>query len=254
MSLNGTNITAKVRTVSGTSVDGSELSFTDKGYQNISLNSNNFFDSPRLICSDVNEQTKLSALPSNKSFALDLELTSASAYLSPTIDLDRTGMIFVTNRVNNHIDNYTTDNRVATLEEDPSAFVYATNPIELEAPSTSIKILVAAYVNTDSDLRALYAIQNDPSDNLVYYPFPGYNNINNLGQVIDDAVSDGRPDSKKIKSDVLDFPSETLPYTEYEFTIDNLASFRYFSIKLVGSSSNQAFPPRLKDLRVIALA
>jgi hypothetical protein len=254
MSLNGTNITAKVRTVSGTSVDGSELSFTDKGYQNISLNSNNFFDSPRLICSDVNEQTKLSALPSNKSFALDLELTSASAYLSPTIDLDRTGMIFVTNRVNNHIDNYTTDNRVATLEEDPSAFVYATNPIELEAPSTSIKILVAAYVNTDSDLRALYAIQNDPSDNLVYYPFPGYNNINNLGQVIDDAVSDGRPDSKKIKSDVLDFPSKTLPYTEYEFTIDNLASFRYFSIKLVGSSSNQAFPPRLKDLRVIALA
>jgi hypothetical protein len=37
MSLNGTNITGKVRTVSGTSVDGSELSFADKGYQNISL-------------------------------------------------------------------------------------------------------------------------------------------------------------------------------------------------------------------------
>ena len=254
MSLNGTNITGKVRTVSGTSVDGSELSFADKGYQNISLTSNNYFDNPRLICSEVNESTKLSSLPKNKSFTLDLQLTSASAYISPTIDLDRTGMIFVTNRVNNHITDYATDARVSTINEDPSSFVYVTNPIRLEVPASSIKVIVAAYVNTDSDLRALYSIQNDPSDELVYYPFPGYNNINNLGQIIDEGASDGRPDSKVIKTDVLDFSSEVLPFIDYEFTINNLASFKYFSIKIIGTSSNQAFPPRLRDLRVIALA
>ena len=254
MSLNGTNITAKVRTVSGTSIGGSELPFVDKGYQNIDLNTNNYFDNPRLICSNVNETTKLSSLPNNKSFTLDLELTSSSSYISPAIDLDRTGMIFVTNRINNHIDNYATDNRVATLDDDPSSFVYATNPIELEAPATSIKVIVAAYVNLNSDLRALYAIQNDPSDELIYYPFPGYNNINNLGQIIDESLSDGRSDRKIIKTDILDFESESLPFIDYEFSVDNLASFKYFSIKLIGTASNQAFPPRIRDLRVIALA
>jgi hypothetical protein len=183
-----------------------------------------------------------------------LQLTSASAYISPTIDLDRTGMIFVTNRVNNHITDYATDARVSTMDDDPSSFVYVTNPIRLEVPASSIKVIVAAYVNTDSDLRALYSIQNDPSDELVYYPFPGYNNINNLGQIIDEGASDGRPDSKVIKTDVLDFSSEVLPFIDYEFTINNLASFKYFSIKIIGTSSNQAFPPRLRDLRVIALA
>jgi len=36
--------------------------------------------------------------------------------------------------------------------------------------------------------------------------------------------------------------------------MNNLPEFKYFSIKFIGSSTNQAYPPRLKDLRVIAFA
>ena len=43
-------------------------------------------------------------------------------------------------------------------------------------------------------------------------------------------------------------------WKDYEFTIDNLPTFRYFSIKLVGTGTNQAQPPRVKNLRVLALA
>lgn len=254
MSLNGTNITGRVRTVSGTSIDGSEISFIDRGFEDISLTGNNYFNNPRLICSNINESSRLSALPNNKSFSLELQLTSSSQYLSPTIDLDRTGMIFVSNRVNSPVQNYATDNRVATLENDPSSFVYATNTIQLEAPASSIKVIVAAHVNLNTDLRAFYAIQNDPSEELYYYPFPGYNNITNLGQPIDDSLSDGSSDRKVVKTDVLEYSSDLLPFTDHEFTIDKLAPFRYFSIKLIGTSTNQAFPPRLRDLRVIALA
>lgn len=60
--LNSTNISSRVRTVDGTSVDGSEISFTDNGFENISLDANNYFDSPRLICSKVNEDTRLTNL------------------------------------------------------------------------------------------------------------------------------------------------------------------------------------------------
>ena len=254
MSLNGTNVIGKTRTISGTSVDGEETSFTDKGFNDISLNSNNYYDSPRLIASKVNEDERLNNLPGNKSLNVNLQLSSANPVLSPVIDLDRAAMILVSNRVNSPIENYATDNRVATLREDPSSFVYATSTIELEVPATSLRCMVAAYVNTSSDLRALYAIQNDPSEEAVYYPFPGYSNLNSLGQVDNPSLSDGNPDKKTPKTDVLGFESPELIFRDYEWNIDSLPPFRYFSIKLIGSSTNQAFPPRFRDFRVIALA
>ena len=254
MILNGTNISAKMRTVSGTSVDGSENSFEDRGYVDISLNRNNYFNSPRIVCSKVNEDTLLTSLPGNKSLNVNLTLTTTNSYISPVIDLDRLGMIFVSNRINSPIKNYTTDNRVNTLKDDPSSFVYATNIIELEIPATSIKVLVSAYVNIYSDLRALYAIQNEPNLDMIYYPFPGYMNLNSSNQVVDYSKSDGREDKKIIKTDRLGFETPEIVFKDYEFTIDSLSPFRYFSVKLIGSSTNQAFPPILKDLRVIALA
>ena len=252
--LNGTYITSRVRTVSGTSVDGNEISFIDKGFQQISLNQDNYFDNPRIICSKVNENTKLGALPENKSLTLNMNLNTTNSYISPAIDLDRVGMIYVTNRVNNKISDYAADGRVSTLREDPSSFVYATNLIELAVPSTSIKLIVAAYVNNSSDLRALYAIQNEASDNLIYYPFPGFNNLDSLDRVINDSISDGTPDTYVPKTDVLSNEPRNMDMKDYEFTINELPPFRYFSIKLIGTSTNQAYPPVLKDLRVIALA
>jgi hypothetical protein len=252
--LNGTSLKSKVRTVSGTSVDGSEESFLDQGFSEITLNENNYFNSPRLVCSKENETNLLSNLPGNKSLTLTLDLATTDTYISPMIDMDRVGIIFTSNRINDRIADYATDERVATLSNDPSAFVYATKSIGLEAPATSIKIIVAAYINTASDLRALYSVQNDPNEDQIYYPFPGYNNRTNLGQTIDDSLSDGTSDLKVPKTDVFGFASNDLIFKDYEFTVENLPEFRYFSIKLVGSSTNQAFPPRLRDLRVIALA
>ena len=43
-------------------------------------------------------------------------------------------------------------------------------------------------------------------------------------------------------------------FREYEFTIDNLDEFVGFQIKIVMSGTNEARPPRFKDLRAIALA
>jgi hypothetical protein len=63
-----------------------------------------------------------------------------------------------------------------------------------------------------------------------------------------------KSDTKVIKSDSIGFEGDLVKYKEYSFTVDNLPSFRYYSIKLVGTSTNQAYPPRIKELRVVALA
>ena len=253
-SVNGTNITASMRTVSGTSVDGTENSFQDKGFTNVKLYENNYFDSPRIVCSKVNEDERLTTLPAKKSLTVDLALSTTDSYISPTVDLDRSSVVFTTNRINNPIENYATDNRVSTVTDDPSAFVYATNTIQLEVPATSLKVLVTAYVNIFSDFRVLYSIKSNPVDESVFYPFPGYSNLTEDGRVISQSLSDGTSDKKIVKTNVIGYNAEDLEYKEYEFTVNNLSPFKYFSIKLIGSGTNQAFPPRLSDLRVIALA
>lgn len=254
MQLTNTNITATMRTVSGSSIDGTEESYLDQGYEPINIDNNTYFDSPRIVAAKVNEQSKLIDLPGNKSLTVNMKLASSDPNLSPVIDLDRVSVIFTSNRVNNPIANYATDFRVSSLKDDPSAFIYATNAISLEVPASSIKIITSAYVNQLSDLRALYAIMKDPNEQPVYYPFPGYDNLTNIGTVIDPANNDGLSDIKVPKSDNFNNLSPELEYKEYVFSVDNLPDFRYFSVKMIGSSQDQAHPPRLREFRVIALA
>ena len=250
----GTNITAQVRTVTGSSVDGSEIPYQDKGFEEISLTTNNYMSTPRMIASRINETTSLPNLPDNKSFTLNLGLESVNPAVSPIIDLDRVAMIFTSNRLNNPVVDYTTDNRVKTIVDDPNAFVYASQPIQLENGATSIKIHLEAHINITSDIRAFYAITDDPNGELIYQPFPGHDNLLSTGQVINPAKNSGLPDKLTAKTDVIAYTSNQVIYNDYEFTIDNLPTFRNFSIKLVGSGTNQAQPPRMKNLRVLALA
>ena len=185
---------------------------------------------------------------------MSLSLYGADPSVSPIVDLDRIGVILTSNRINNPVSDFATDNRVKTLKDDPNAFVYASKPISLKDGATGIKIHMEGHINVTSDIRAFYAIMEDPSDELVYQPFPGYTNLLSSGQIIDPAKNNGLPDKLVPKTDKIAYKSEQVVWNDYEFTIDNLPTFRNFSIKLVGTGTNQAQPPRVKNLRVIALA
>ena len=147
-----------------------------------------------------------------------------------------------------------TDFRTSTVADDPSSFVYATNPIALSVPATSLKVLLSAHIDQSADIRAFYAIMEDTKEEPIYYPFPGYNNLIKTGQVIDISNSDGTPDNQVAASESGDVESEDATFRDYEFTIDNLPEFRFFSIKLIGTTTNQAKPPKMSELRVIAVA
>tara|TARA_Y100001980_G_C14348176_1_gene160081 strand:- start:6 stop:644 length:639 start_codon:yes stop_codon:yes gene_type:complete len=209
---------------------------------------------PRMIASRINETTSLPNLPNNKSFTMNLSFETASPTVSPIVDLDRVAVILTSNRVNNPISDFTTDNRVKGLLNDPNSFVYASTPVTLENGATSIKIHMEGHINVTSDIRAFYAITEEPNGELIYEPFPGHDNLLTSGQIIDPSKNSGLPDKLHPKTDVIAYTSKQVVYKDYEFTIDNLPTFRYFSIKLIGTATNQAQPPRVKNLRVLALA
>lgn len=247
-----TNISAKVRTVSGTSISGLENSFNDQGYTDITLGEYNYFETPRIIASKINETVHLAELAGNKSFNMLATLSTTDSRISPCIDLTRVSIITTSNRVNKIVDNYVGDNRVNSLRRDQNAFLYVSKAHRLEFPATSIKLYVSADINSYSDIRALYSIDVEENSNPIFELFPGYNNIDSLGNTINFSLNDGTPDRFTQNNNVLSFEPQN--YKEYEFTVNTLPSFRYFRIKLIFTSTNQSYVPKVKDIRTIALA
>ena len=254
VTVKGTSLTAELRSTTSASLSGTELPYLDTGFEALTINQANYLDSPRMIASKVNEDEKLTAIVGSKSMNMRLLLNTTDTRLSPVVDAQRVSTVLTSNRVNNIVTNFATDSRVNTLDADPTACQYVSSEVILEQSATSIKILVSAHVNVKSDIRAFYAINNEQGKDPIFIPFPGYSNLNVRGDVIDAKDSNGESDSFVPKSNIYAFESENLDFREYVFSIDELPAFRNYRIKLLMTSTSQVHVPRMKDLRVIALA
>ena len=254
VTVRGTTLNAEVRTITSQSMSGNEIPFLDEGFTDLNISAPNYFDSPRMIASKVNETEKLDNIPGNKSMNLRMLLGTTDTRVSPVIDAQRISVITTSNRVNSVVTNYATDARVNTLTEDPTACQYISKEIVLENSATSIKILLSAHINALSDIRALYAIGEKQGFDPIFQLFPGYDNLDTRGQIIDRSLNNGQTDARFIKSDKYNFESENIDYKELTFTIDQLPAFKSYRIKLLLTSTSQVYVPRIKDLRVIALA
>ena len=255
-----TGIDATMRTVTGTSIDGSEKSFIDEGFEVVELNALNVLDSVRLIASKVNEDEYLSALPSSKSFTTVLNFTTNDENISPIVFINGASETeLVSHRLNNPIgiDNYSGDSRVNSILDDPHAAVYVSNTIELSKPATSLKVLLSAFRPASSDFRVLYSLIRADSSEIeqAFELFPGFRNITTINDdgftVVDTSKNDGRPDSLVTPNSSVEFSN--LDLKDYQFTADNLPEFIGFTIKIVMSGTDQSRPPRISDLRAIAV-
>ena len=248
-----TTLIAEVRTTTGVSIDGNEDQWLDDGFEPITLNDTNYLETPRLIASQVNADQYLTQVKGKKSMNLRLVLSSSDSRISPVIDNSRVSTILTSNNVNNPITDYANDGRVNSLTEDPNACQYVSKEMMLENSASSIKIILDAHVTENADIRAFYAINNNEGKTPIFVPFPGYNNINRNGEIIDKRDNDGRSDKKIIKDNDYSF-GPNVTYKEYTFSVDQLPSFKTYRIKLVMTSTSQVHVPRVKDLRVLALA
>ena len=251
-----TNLNARVRTFTGTSVSGSEKSFTDKGFTTVPLNGTFYFDSPRLICSDINEQEFITESPGGKSFTMEFLMNSTDSRVSPVIDLIKVSTILTSNLINspvgvNNDSDYANEDNVRSLYDDKHETVYISKSVRLKIPANSIKVLLSASHTDTNDIRVLYRIfREDSSETSQNYElFPGYKNYRVDGQgikrVIDNSQNDGSSDSK------VEFNSDG-SFRDYEYSVDDLPDFTAFSIKIVMAGENQAIPPLVRQLRAIA--
>jgi hypothetical protein len=252
-----TSLTSRVRTVSGTSVSGNEVSFTDQGFEPIQLGEINYFTSPRIIASQINENARLTNLPGKKSFTMEFLFNTENTKLSPIIDLQRLNVITTTNRIDRVVTNFPEDARVNAPLGDPHAAVYVSKTVKLETPSTSLQVRLAAYRHPTNQIRVLYKLfRSDlPDSTQPYLLFPGFNNLRKSGtnseieySIVDITQNNGLP------NDNVPASADTEEFFDYLYSQENLPQFNGFQIKIIMTGTSQAYVPRITDLRAIALA
>ena len=253
MELQNVTIGSKAITTSATSPGGTQTSFAS-GRNNktavpdviFPLNDNYRFDFPHMIASPINETNELSSL---RSYQTELTLKSDTTSLSPILDLDRSTVVTVSNRLNNvdsSSDVYPTSEYVSSelAEGDQNAAIYITKQVTLENLATSLKVLFAAHRPATNDIKVMYKILG--VDESVDFPSLGYTYFN----------TDGSADTTvQPSSDQNDFQDYlyTAGVTDDGIGVP-LTEFISFQIKIIMQGTNSSEPPRLKDLRILALA
>ena len=198
-----------------------------------------------MACSSINETNELSGL---KSCFVDLQLNTTSSTVSPVIDMQRTTLLSVANRLNNidsSSDVFPTTEFFASIEPDGdnNAAIYLTKQVALENPASAIKVLFNAHRPSTSDIKVMFKILR--TDDSTDFDDLGYTFFNTTG--VDD-------NNQSASADEDDF-------RDYIFTAgvtddgigDPLDEFISLQIKIIMQGTNSAAPPRIKDLRAIAL-
>ena len=255
LELPNTTISATCRQTSATAPDGSQTPFvkrTTTEEQPLTLNDNYYNTVPYMVASQINETNEMSG---TKSLTVELKLTSTDEYVSPVIDLDRNSVISVGNRltyIDEASDIYPTTDYISMTEPegDSNSAIYLTKKITLDTPATSLKVIFDANRESEADIKVLFKIlrTDDASD----FDELGYNFFNDTGTF----ATSGEPDTS------VPVSLTQTEFREYIYTAgitddgigNKLDDFISFQIKIVMMGTNSARPPRLKDLRILALA
>ena len=146
-------------------------------------------------------------------------------------------LILIQNRLNNPVSGTTPDFTAETTNTGgSSAAQYITKPVTLENASTALDIRISANVRSSSVVK-------------LYYRTTGAEDVRKLGDVAWIAFnSDGTPDSAVVPSE------DDTTFKEHKWSASSVPAFTAFQLKVVMTGTNSAYPPKLKDMRGIALA
>ena len=247
-----TSITGGFITTSGTSISGSEQSFAKSTTTRaLPLNDNYYFPSTNLIASSINETNEMGGV---KSLSVPITLSSELETVSPVIDTQRMSVIAVANvvdKIDSSADVYPTTiyKPMTEPEGDNHSAIYMTKKVNLETPATSLRVLLDISREASADVKVMFKTLR--VDDAFSFDEIDYRFFNDDGTL----AGSGGPD-------VEVRPAIRNEFLEHEYTagvtddgIGNpLDEFISFQIKIVMRTTNQARPPRVRNLRALALA
>ena len=241
----GTTVAASAKFTSGGSYAGSKNRTTGTNtrakastYSPISINSINYTTEPKVILTTAS-QTKF--LSGAKSATIKLDLVTDDVNVSPVIDLQRTSLTLTENVIDKQDAVLTSGYNVPLVfvaETDPTegttAAKHITKQVTLQEPGVGLKILLSANRPSEADFEVYYKTGTG------------------------DDVLDDKSWILVNKESVLPADNDRTTYREYEYlaggTGGTLPPFTTYQVKIVMTSTNSSRIPKIRDLRIIALA
>ena len=242
----GTTLSAKLRTISNSSVDGNEVPYVDQGF--VDIDTTYDFNSPRVVLNRASEDRYFQAERVRKSLTLSYDLSTTDERVSPIINLNRVGVFLTLDRIDRPVTNFIDDPRVNSRTDDPHSAIYITKEILLKNASDTLTVIFDAALSPSSDIRVMYRLLRPdlPDKNEIWQFFPGYNNKDSRGFTIDPDLSDGKSDSN------IALDPDPNVFLEYTYSETNLPLFTGFQIKIIMSSPEINSNLKIKNLRGIA--
>ena len=224
---------------SGKSIAGVETDYAKSAiFSPLIMSENNYFGAPQIIPS---REQRISN-GNNKGATLNFNMGTRNPYVTPVIDMQRASLWTIHNRIDHQSTNGDSNNRnnpiIYVPETDPQGGTnlakHITRSVTLEDDAIGLKIILAANRPSVTDFKLYFKTLTE-------------------NQLFND-----NPWVEIVRTSEL--PTDETPgiYRDYEYLVggdDGLsAPFTKFQLKLVMNSSNNAYVPQFKDLRVIALS
>jgi hypothetical protein len=237
----------------------------DTSFINLDVNNNTEFPTPRFILSrsmESNTSISGSSMAIDRSAELKSTLISLNRYASPVIDVQRISAIIVQNLINND-----TTGEANTSSGGNALAKYITRKITLAdgQDAEDIRVYLTAYRPPGSNINVYYKIlhreDSDTFDKAKWIPMDS--------SLETGFASSATFSSSELKNDFREYVFVTPDFSSNynsgaNTTNSNIIEYRnstgaafvgykYLSIKAVLTSTSTANPPRLDDIRVIAL-
>ena len=237
MTLPETSLNMSIRPTSGRSIHGSESEFAltaGSNKINVVSNDNIHFNSPQMVASAINETNEMGG---SKSFWNIVTLSTKNTKVSPVLDTQRMSAFTITNRLNNPTSGNTPDFVADTASTGTStSATYCTKSIVLETASTSLDVRLTSNVRSTSKVKMYYRIIGSEDDTTI--DKVGWTPFNTDGS-----------------EDITVTPAEdNTSFREYKYSVSGLKDFTTFQLKITMTGSISSYPPKIRDMRAIALA
>jgi hypothetical protein len=176
-------------------------------------------------------------MSSSKSLNLNLTFNSTADNLSPVIDTSRLSTHLIRNHLYNPVSGTTPDFVADTAKSGGSSSAkYVTKPVKLTNDSTALDVRLSAYVPSTSEVE-------------MYFRTTAADDARNIKELVWTPFNDdGSPDTAVTPSD------DNITFKEHKYSVSELPTFTSFQLKVVLKGTVSSYPPRVKDLRGIALA
>ena len=235
----GTAVTATMRNTTGRTLEQSEGEFslaTVSKQKAFDLNTDYYHTAPQIVASQINETNEMSGSKS-LNIVLTLSTPSGSDHLSPVVDTARLSAHLIRNRLYSPVSG-TTPNFVADTANTGGSgpAQYITRPVLLAQEATALDVRLSAHVPSTAEVEMFYRVSNADDSrkmgDLAWIPFN----------------DDGSPDTAVPPSD------DDTTFREHQYSASGITTFTAFSLKIILKGSSSSYPPRIKDMRGIALA